>query len=355
MATNMSSVKSGAAGAATFADSDSRKFRYFEPRGRRATHYEDVTVDVQPDPERYLMQDWIISFPDGKGAYVKEWTAAKSSNWHAFRAPDQEWERTHYQRQSTIEGMIQNVVQNARRAGAPARFDKAWVKVLQTHLGAWKHAEFGLGTSLMQAQRYGYTQMINNAILTNSSYKLRFAQDITLYLAEIGIDIEGFDDSAGKTAWLESPIWQPTRKAIETIMGATDPLEQYFATNIVFEPLVGELFRSGFIMQVASSNRDFVTPAVVSAAEADYERNLANTVDLFHLLCHDDEHGQANKQVCEGWLAKHVPLGRDAGQHLQPIWSEPRAKPVPFTDAQAHAKDRLAAIAGELGLNLPKE
>ena len=69
-------------------------------------------------------------------------------------------------------------------------------------------------------------------------------------------------------------------------MGATDYLEQYFATNLVFEPLVGELFRSGFIMQVAASQNDFVTPAVVSAAEADYERNLANTVELFHILAH---------------------------------------------------------------------
>ncbi len=32
---------------------------YFEPKGRKATHYEDMTVDVQPDPERYLIQDWI--------------------------------------------------------------------------------------------------------------------------------------------------------------------------------------------------------------------------------------------------------------------------------------------------------
>ena len=55
----------------------------------------------------------------------------------------------------------------------------------------------------MQAQRYGYTQMINNATLTNSSYKMRLAQDITLYLAEIGMDIAGWDDEIGKTAWLE--------------------------------------------------------------------------------------------------------------------------------------------------------
>lgn len=354
MATNPAEVKSGAAGAAQFADSDSRKYRYFDPRGKRATHYEDMTVDVQPDPERYLLQDWIISFPDGKGAYVKENTLAKSSNWHAFRAPDQEWERTHYQRQSTIEGMIQNVVQNARRAGAPKAFDAAWVKVLQNHLGAWKHAEFGLGTSLMQAQRYGYTQMINNAVLTNSSYKLRFAQDLTLYLAEIGMDIDGFDDEAGKKAWLDNDVWKPTRKAIETIMGSEDYLEQYFATNICFEPLVGELFRSGFIMQAAASNRDFVTPAVVSAAEADYDRNLANCVDLIYLLMNDEKHAKHNKKVFDGWLKMHVQLGREAANSLQPIWSQPHGKPVQYTDAQAQSEDRLKTITSQLGLSLPK-
>src|ERR1700674_5639561 len=127
-------VKSGAAGAATFPGSDSRKFNYFEPKGRKATHYEDMTFDVQPDPERYLLQDWIISFPDGTPTYSKNWTKALSSNWHQFRAVDQEWERTHYQRQSTICGMVQGAIENARKSGAPKRFDRAWVKILQDHL-----------------------------------------------------------------------------------------------------------------------------------------------------------------------------------------------------------------------------
>ena len=181
MSATQEPVKSGAAGAAVFAGSDSRKYNYYDPKGRKATHYEDMTVDVQPDPKRYLLQDWIISFADGTPTYYEGWTQLKSSDWHKYRAVDQEWERTHYQRQSTIVGMLKNVIENGRRSAAPARFDRAWVKVLQDHLGAYKHAEFGLGTSTMQAQRYGYTQMINNAILTNSSYKLRFAQDLTLY------------------------------------------------------------------------------------------------------------------------------------------------------------------------------
>ena len=128
----VSPVQSGAAGAATFAGSDSRKYNYFEPKGRKASHYEDMTVDVQPDPKRYLLQDWIISFADGTPTYSEEWTAAKSSNWHVFRAVDQEWERTHYQRQSTIVGMIASVVENGRRAGAVKRhFDRQHVWVLR--------------------------------------------------------------------------------------------------------------------------------------------------------------------------------------------------------------------------------
>ncbi len=351
MPATSSSVGSGAAGAAVFADSNSRKYRYFEPKGRRASHYEDVTVDVQPDPERYLIQDWIISFPNGEGAYVKGATQAKSSNWHAFRAPDQEWERTHYQRQSKIETMVQSVIQNARRAGANQSFDAAWKKILQTHLGAWKHAEFGLGTSLMQAQRYGYTQMINNATLTNSSYKLRLAQDITLYLAEIGLEIEGWDNDAGKKTWMEDPIWQPTRKVVETIMGASDYVEQYLAINLVFEPLVGELFRSGFMMQVAAANADFVTPPVISAAEADYERNLANAIDFAFILVDDSEHGAANRDLLQGWVQRYGDLADKASEALRPIWSQPHSKPRSYDDARAVSVERLGQILGELGLS----
>jgi propane monooxygenase small subunit len=345
-------MKSGAAGAAVFAGSDSRKYNYFEPKGRKATHYEDMTVDVQPDPKRYLLQDWIISFADGTPTYSENWTAAKSSDWHKFRAVDQEWERTHYQRQSTIVGMLTTMVENGRRSGAPKRFDRAWVKVLQDHVGAYKHAEFGLGTATMQAQRYGYTQMINNAILTNSSYKLRFSQDLTLYLGELALDIENFDLDAGKAHWLEDPIWQGTRHAIEAIMGATDYLEQYFATNVLFEPLVGELFRSGFLMQMAAAQNDFMTPSVASAAEGDYERNLANTVELFTILMQDPAHGPHNRSVFMSWAEKHAKLALDAAAQLQPVWSQPRVKVVQFSDALDAAKNRLRAITSEIGIDL---
>jgi propane monooxygenase small subunit len=162
----------------------------------------------------------------------------------------------------------------------------------------------------------------------------------------------GFDLDAGRKHWLEDPIWQGTRRAIETIMGCSDFLEQYFATNVIFEPLVGELFRSGFVMQMAAAQNDYMSPAVVSAAEGDYERNLANTVELFSMLTQDQQHGEANRKLFLGWAQAHGTLAMDAAKLLQPIWSQPRVKIAQFSDVFEQAKGRARAIAAEIGFDI---
>jgi propane monooxygenase small subunit len=344
--------QSGAAGSSTFAGSESRRYNYFEPAGRRATLYEDVTVDVQPDPSRHLIQGWIMAFANGQPTFGDYTTVVKCQDWHVYRSVDQEWSRTHYQRQSHIENTIKTLVDNARSDGAPARFDQSWVKVLQDQFGALKHAEFGLGVALMKAQRDGVTQMVNNAILTNASYKLRLSQDITLYLADIGLDIE-VDGDAGKKFWLENPAWQGARKAVEAILAATDHVEVYFAINIVFEALVGELFRNGFIMRAGPMHNDFVTPSVVAAASEDYRRNLANTLTLLKLLNGDDEHGKANRKIMAGWLEKYVPLCVEAAAQLKPVWAMAGNGKLDYGSVVGEARYRFKDILTEAGLGLP--
>ena len=57
------------AGAKVFPDSTARNYNYFTPQKRKQSHYEDVTVEVQPDPRHYLAQGWLYGFSDGKGGY----------------------------------------------------------------------------------------------------------------------------------------------------------------------------------------------------------------------------------------------------------------------------------------------
>ena len=101
------------AGAKEFPDSTARRYNYYIPQKRKQTHYEDVTVEVQPDPRHYLSQGWLYGFSDGRGGYPLDWTVLKAwgsdrpeperfpgsggkgydwpaHGWHEFRDPNEE-------------------------------------------------------------------------------------------------------------------------------------------------------------------------------------------------------------------------------------------------------------------------
>jgi propane monooxygenase small subunit len=346
------------AGAAEFAGSDSRSYNYFEPKGRKATKYEDVTVDVQPDPEKYLTQSWILGWANGDLGWDASWTSIKSSDWHTFRDPNEEWERTIYINNSNSVRQIQQNIENAKSEGVFEDWDKDWLPILAKHMSAFAHADHGLGMYVfMPAQRAGMTNMHNNAIAVNCMHKLRTSQDILLYNMELEeiFGEDDFDGDAHKDVWLEDPSWQGVRENVERIMNATDWVETTFAANIVFEPLVSELFRSRFLMRFAPVHGDFLTPSIIGVSEREFnDRDLSYTVAMMKDFLEDPETGEANKELMEGWLAEWVPYSVAAAKGLEPIWSEPEQQVESFDDSYSRVKTRFEGILSDLGLRLPE-
>jgi propane monooxygenase small subunit len=344
------------AGAREFPSWQSRTFNYFKPHKRRATVYEDVTVDVQPDPERYLSQGWIYGFANGPGGYPKEWTALKSSNWHEFLDPNEEWEQTIYRNNANIVRQVTQNVANAKAEHAFDRWNRSWIKVVEHHVGAWAHAENGIGLHVYTAlQRNAPTNMINNAIAVGAAHKLRFAQDLILYNLELSEELDGFDGSAHRAAWQEDPVWQGVRENVERLTATPDWAEAFFATAIVFEPLVGELFRSHFVMQCAALQGDFVTPSLMGIGEADAHRDERGARRLFELLLKDPEYAGENRALAQDWLATWVPRSVEAARQLQPVWSQVSEKVVTFEDSLERATARFGDLLDVLGLNADKE
>jgi len=230
------------------------------------------------------------------------------------------------------------------------------VKILERHVFAWSHVEHGLGMHVYTpAQRDAPTNMINNAMAVGAVHKLRFAQDLILYNLALSEEIEGFEGSIHKDTWQNDPIWQPTRELVERLTGIRDWSEQLFATAVVFEPLVGELFRSGFVMQAAAPQGDFVTPTIMGAGESDAARELRGARALFRMLADDEAHGAENKATMQAWLAEWTPRAVDAARQLQPIWSQLSEKVVRFEDSFERSSGRFETLLGEIGLEIPKE
>ncbi len=101
-------------------------------------------------------------------------------------------------------------------------------------------------------------------------HRIRFAQDLALYNLTLSEEVPAFDGAAHIETWNSDPNWQGVREVAEQLTAIDDWCEAVFATNVVFEPLVGELFRSQLVQHAAPHNGDFVTPTVVGAGEYDY-------------------------------------------------------------------------------------
>src|SRR4051812_42603826 len=214
------------AGSKEFPSSKSRSYNYFTPAKRRATVYEDVTIDVQPDPERHLSQGWVYGFADGPGGYPKEWTKLQATNWHQFLDPNEQWEQTIYRTNSSVVRHLQQNQANAKLAHAFGDWNKAWTSIVERHVSAWAHAEHGIGMHVyLPANRDAPTNMINNVFAVASAHKLRFGQDIILYNLDIAGEVEGFDGAAHKEAWSSDPVWQGVRQNVEGLTGIRDWVE----------------------------------------------------------------------------------------------------------------------------------
>ena len=154
----------------------------------------------------------------------------------------------------------------------------------------------------------------------------------------------------------DDPAWQGVRQVAEQMTAIDDWAEAIFVANVIFEPLVGELFRSQLVQQAAPGNGDFVTPTVVGAGEYDYaERDLRYTKAMFELLTNDKEFADYNIGIIDGWLSTWTSRCIAAARKLQPLWSQPDSKPPRFEDGLDAVKNRFAGILTDLNLDAPKE
>jgi propane monooxygenase small subunit len=218
------------------------------------------------------------------------------------------------------------------------------------------HAENGLALHVFASiQRSGPTNMINTAVAVNAAHKLRFAQDLALFNLGLSEEAEGFDGAAHKEVWQSAPEWQPTREVVERLTAVGDWCELLFATNVVFEQLVGTLFRSELVMQIAARNGDYITPTIVGTGEHDYDRDLAYTRNLFRLLTRDEQFGESNKALFGTWLSNWVPRCLDAARALQPLWSQPAEKTVTFASSLGAAEQKFTALLDAVELETPEE
>lgn len=331
------------AGAARAGDDSERQFAWYAPVKRRATLYEDVTVDTQPSVHRHLRRGWPVHFEDGRGIWSDSSTLLESSDWYAFRDPGQQWERPFYQRGTAVENQIEGAIRSAASEGVFEDFTPEWVEFLRSYLQVPAYVEHGLWFATATTARSCLSDSITACLALQASMKQRSAQAIVLYAMDLENHHGEFPIEIAKERFLHDEPWQPVRRYLERLASVSDWGELIVAANVCFEPLVGTLLRRELGIRAAAANGDTVTPVLARVATQEYEWARDWTVDFVRFVLDDEQHGAENRVRIHAWAKDWLPLATEAALALSPI-----AESLPVGIDIEQAAQRIAREAGRL-------
>jgi NAD(P)H-flavin reductase/ferredoxin len=325
-------------------DESERQFGWYQPAKRRATLYEDVTIDTQPSIHRHLIRGWPVSFEDGRGTWNESSTALQASDWFAFRDPSQQWERPYYQTGTAVEQQIEGAMRSATEEGLMEDYSAEWIEFLRRFLQVPAYVEHGLWFAMATAGRDCLSDSVATCVCLQAAMKQRSAQAIVLYAMDLEDHFStGFTIEGARDAFLNDEPWQPTRRYLERLAATRDWGEVIVAANLCFEPLVGTLLRRELGMRAAAPNGDTVTPVLARVETQEWEWARAWTTELMRFLIGDTIHGAANRSAVGGWVRDWLVQAMEAAEALAPL-----ASLVPQGFDPEQALTRVNGYAGEL-------
>ena len=331
-------------------DESERQFSWYTPRKRRATLYEDVTIDTQPSVRRHLRRGWPMYFEDGRGTWDDGSTALESSDWYEFRDPGQQWERPYYQRGTAVENQIEGAIRSAATEGVFEDFRPEWVEFLRSYLQVPAFVENGLWYATATAARSCLSDSVTSCVALQAAMKQRSAQALVLY----GMDLENhhgeFPIEAARERFLGEEAWQPTRRYLERLASVVDWGELIVAANLCFEPLVGNLLRRELGIRAAAANGDTVTPVLARVAIQEWEWVRDWTVEFLRFVVEDEAHGAANRAQIDTWVRDWLAQAGEAALALSPI-AETLPVGIDIEQAWGRVQADAGAMLEEAGLN----
>ena len=366
------------AGAKEFPDSDrAHGYNYYTPAKRKQTHYEDVTVEVQPDPRHYLSQGWLYGFSDGRGGYPLDWTALKA--WGSDRPEPErcpgsggkgyDWPAPRLARVPRPErgvGAHPLPLQRQRRPAAQPEHRGGpagqGVRPVEPELGATSSSATsapGCTSTTASASTCSPTptaarptNMHNNAISVNSMHRIRFAQDLALYNLTLTEEIDGLRRHRAPRDVEQRPglAGRPRgRRAADRdrrlVRGDLRRQRRVRAAGRRAVPQPAWCSRRRRATATSSPRRS------IGAEEYDYaERDLRYTMAMFELLTNDREFADHNKEIMQGWLSTWVPRCHRGGpRRCSRCGRSPTPSRRASRTASTAAKNRFTGILSDLG------
>ena len=331
--------------------SGNRQFVWFKPERRKPSDYESYTTGQQSGPHQWLDVDWPLCFDDGQPPFTETASAIKCTTWDRFRDPMKVWQRPYVSRNNSEQQALDVMIKQTLQDGVADQINPVWRdEVLGKYYAAWPFVEYGQFLALSYAVRQVLDATLTFSLAFQVSDKVRHQQDIVHLIFALKETLPSYSDAGARPAWMSSPALVPIREITERLIDSDDWAEIVIVSGLVFEPLVGALFKTEFMSRNAAKNGDAVSPMILANARRDSRYHLQLVKAIVSMVLADTEHGAANEKVIKDWLTKWTPLCAQAAQALQTVFDLEGIDAGPFEQALGRVKQPQAALLQELGL-----
>jgi methane monooxygenase component A beta chain len=335
-------------------DSRRRMLYFADPRWKRLSEYEILTVYSQPNPDWIAggldWGDWTQKFHGGRPSWGNELTELRTTDWFRHRDPARRWHAPYVKDKSEEWRYTTRFLEAYSAEGAVRSIDPKWRdEVLNKYYGALLYSEYGQFNAHSSVARDVLSDTVRSSATFAAFDKVDSAQMIQLERVFLAKVVPGFPESTDgpKQVWLTDPIYKSARLAVEEMwQGIQDFNEILWAVHGVYDPIFGQFARREFFNRLASHYGDSLTPFFINQMQTYFQITKAAMSDLFfYSLAEDPEFGDHNRKWYRAWTGKWLEKTADALHDFLGIYT--KVETVAGVSDSAGIKDAVARVVND--------
>lgn len=303
-----------------------------------ASRYQEATFDLQSDTNFHYRPLWD---PEHE-LYDRSRTAIRMQDWYAFKDPRQFYYGTYVLNRAKLQETTENNFDFVEKHGALMALPKGLTRRIRAILLPLRHYEWGANTNNCAITAYGWGSAYTQATMFCTMDRLAIAQ----YLSRIGLMLDGGTGTSlgpARTAWLESPDWQPLRQLVEDTFVVRDWFELLIVQDFVMDGLLYPMVYQRFGKELSQQGAAVV--AMLTEFMDTWYAEQVRWVDAAIKMAVVES--PENRAQVQAWVGDWTARARTA---LQPLAQ------LMYFDEAAEALDEataaLAARASKIGIEL---
>ena len=245
------------------------------------------------------LRDWYRHYQEGSSLVCR--------SWEKFRDPRETTYTKYTELQRDKEIFVDGILEEIELTGYDAHLRPSWLHMLSRVVAPFRYPGHGFQMIASYVGQMAPSGRITITAALQAADEMRRVQRIAYRIRQLQQIYPGFGDDS-RTLWEADSMWQPLREGIERLLVAYDWAESFVGLNLVFKPLLDELFMK-HLSALGVREDDYLLGQIFYSLNEDCQWHRQWSESLVRVAIEDDVR---NIGTLRRWIEKWHPIAARA-------------------------------------------